>query len=283
MYDMDSHGLNVKLNIMINYPLNIAFNKVIINCFIMLWFLNVGAFANDAKGIEVIGQSHIDPAADEFLLTVTVAERGKMPSKLEAVVEKKINAIVNTVKQLSLNETNISTSRLNLTIIETAPSINLSGVKIKNNKKTSIYIDGQEVSDQINQGHNYQQPLFELSQKISLTFNTLEQYSQFLAYIIKIKINKVSSLSLDVKRRQQLYEKALQQALNQAKTKALYLAKTAGMTLGKVRFIKELSSISPKAKQQELMLNEDTSDVHGVLTQTRLISAKVLVKYDFKE
>ena len=45
----------------------------------------------------------------------------------------------------------------------------------------------------------------------------LINYAHLEFNLIKIKVNKVSSLSLDVKRRQQLYEKALQQALNQAK------------------------------------------------------------------
>ncbi len=266
-----------------NMQLTNIFNKHITHSLVMLTLLISPAHALIHEGIEVTGQGHIKVKSDEFSLTLTIAERGKIPSKLKILVDKKINSVVSTAKQLSLKESNISTAGEDLRLVNEKPSIKLQGLEVKKLRKTNIYIDGQDLNQQVSQNNNYQQPLFEFSRQISLSFNTLEQYAQFLAQIVKIRVSQVSSLSMGTKDREALYEKALEQAISHAKEKALRLAKATGERLGKVKFIKELSANYPTTMNTDEIMNVSTSGNDTSLTSSQVITARVLVKFSLKE
>ena len=55
----------------------------------MYLFISMQAIAFDEKGIEVSGQGSIVVIPDKFSLTLTITERGRLPSKLKVVVDNK--------------------------------------------------------------------------------------------------------------------------------------------------------------------------------------------------
>ena len=80
-------------------------------------------FAVEDVGIEVTGQGSVVVIPDQFSLTLTITERGRVPSKLKTLVDKKSNSVVNAAKSLAIKESNISSARVNLRATFTNSSV----------------------------------------------------------------------------------------------------------------------------------------------------------------
>ena len=259
--------------------------KVLIVSSVSLIFLlvPVQAYAFDNEGIEVSGQGSIVVIPDQFSLTLTITERGRLPSKLKALVDKKSNGVINAAKSLSIKEANISSARVNLRIVEEKPSIQVQGVEFNNGRQGSVYVDGQTINQQTNHIEKNKKPLFELSRQITVNFNEIDQYDSFLGQIIKINVSNISSLSMSVEGRDEYYQQALLQAISHAKQKAQRMADQAGQKIGKLILIKELSSNNYRPMYAEAMMRDTSSRAHTSLTGNQTITARVSVKFSFKD
>jgi len=241
------------------------------------------AHAFDDAGIEVTGEGSVLVTPDQFSLTLTITERGPVPSKLKALVDKKSNSVISSAKNLGLKESNILSARVNLRIIEEKPSIQVQGVELRKAKQGSVFIDGQEFNQQFSQNKTQKKPLFELSRQITVNFNKIEDYDSFLAKIIKLNVSHISSLLMSVKERDEFYQKALLQAISHAKDKAHRMAKQAGSSIGKLLLLKELSSNHYRPMYAEAMMSDSSRPAHGSLIGNQTITARVSVKFSLED
>ncbi|WP_019029073.1 SIMPL domain-containing protein [Colwellia piezophila] len=250
--------------------------------FIYLLFIPIQADAFSDLGIEVSGQGSVEVVADQFSLTLTITERGRVPSKLQALVDKKSNAVVNSAKSMAINDSNITSARVNLRIVTEKPSIKVQGVEYHKAKQGSIYVDGQSIYQATND-HAKQRPLFELSRQITVHFNKVSDYDRFLTDIIKINVSHISPLSMSVKERDEYYQQALLLAISHAKEKAQHMAKQAGATIDKLKFLKEVSSNHYRPMYSEARVSGASQRTHVSLIGSQTITARVLVVFSLKE
>ena len=239
-------------------------------------------FAVEDVGIEVTGQGSVVVIPDQFSLTLTITERGRVPSKLKALVDKKSNSVVNAAKSLAIKESNISSARVNLRIVTERPSIQVQGVEL-HKRQGSVYIDGQSINQQANSVNTHKQPLFELSRQITVKFDQVADYDSFLAQIIKINVSRISSLSMNVTARDEYYQQALLDAISHAQQKAQRMAKQAERGLGKLLLVKEVSSNHYQPMYAEAMMSDASPRGHTSLIGSQTITARVLVKFSLKD
>lgn len=239
-------------------------------------------FAVEDVGIEVTGQGSVVVIPDQFSLTLTITERGRVPSKLKTLVDKKSNSVVNAAKSLAIKESNISSARVNLRIVTERPSIQVQGVEL-HKRQGSVYIDGQSINQQANSVNTHKQPLFELSRQITVKFDQVADYDSFLAQIIKINVSRISSLSMNVTARDEYYQQALLDAISHAQQKAQRMAKQAERGLGKLLLVKEVSSNHYQPMYAEAMMSDASPRGHTSLIGSQTITARVLVKFSLKD
>lgn len=241
--------------------------------------MSLQALAFDDEGIEVSGQGSIVVTPDQFSLTLTVTERGRIPDKLKALVDKKSQSVINAANSLNVKNSNISSARVNLRIIEEKPSIQVQGLELNKNKHGSVFVDGKNINQQINHSNQDKPPLFELSRQITVNFNNIEQYDSFLGQVIKIKVSNISPLMMNVDDRDEYYQQALLQAISHAQQKASRMAKQAGKKVGKLVLLKELSSNNYRPLYSDAMMTSNSRTQHKSLTGNQTITARVLVKF----
>jgi len=246
-------------------------------------FFSAQAFSFDDTGIEVTGQGSVVVTPDQFSLTLTITERGRVPSKLKALVDKKSDLVIGAAKNLGVKELNILSARVNLRIIEEKPSIQVQGVELRKAKQGSVFIDGQELSKQANKHTTQNKPLFELSRQVTVNFNKIDEYDSFLTQVIKINVSHISSLSMSVKKRDEYYQQALLQSISHAKSKAQRMAKQAGVSVGKLLLVKELSSNHYRPMYAEAMMSDSSGGAHTSLIGSQTITARVSVKFSLEE
>ncbi len=250
---------------------------------LMLCMMPTAVFAFEDVGIEVSGQGQVVVIPDQFSLTLTITERGRVPSKLKSLVDKKSNSVINAAKNLKLSDSNISSARVNLRIVAEKPSIQVQGVDINRARQASIYIDGKSINQQSASVIENKKPLFELSRQIVVSFKDISEYDDFLAQIIKLNVSHISSLSMSVSAREEYYQQALLKAINHAKHKALRMSKQAGLNLAKIILIKELSSNQYRPMYAEAMMSDASPKSHSSLIGSQTITARILVKFSLKD
>lgn len=241
------------------------------------------AFSFDDSGIEVSGQGSVIVIPDQFSLTLTITERGRVPTKLKALVDKKSNSVVNAAKSLSVKERNITSARVNLRIIKEKPSIQVQGIEVNKTRQGSVYIDGQSINQQTTSVNEHKRPLFELSRQITVKFNSIDEYDRFLTQIIKINVSHISSLSMSVEGRDEYYQQALLKAISHAKEKAQRMAKQAGRKIEKLQMIREQSSNHYRPMYAKAMMSDASPEGHASLTGSQTITASVSVKFSLKD
>lgn len=245
----------------------------------LFMFMPQQATASSDEGIEVSGQGSIVVIPDQFSLTLTVTERGRVPDKLKALVDKKSEYVTSAANNLGIKNTNISSARVNLRVIEEKPSIQVQGLEFNKKKQGSVFVEGKSINQQINHGNQDKPVLFELSRQITVNFNNIEQYDSFLGQVIKVKVSNISPLMMNVDDRDEYYQQALLQAIDNAQKKAVRMAKQAGQKIGKLQLIKELSSNNYRPVYSDAMMMSNSRTQHKSLTGKQSISARVLVKF----
>lgn len=250
--------------------------------FILLYFISFGALSNEVLGIEVTGEGKVMTTPDNFSLSVTITERGRLTTKIKALVDKKSNNVILAAKRLGIKEQQITSARVNLRVINEKPSITVQGIEV--NKfaqnaqqkpiKNSIYVDGKELTS-----HKNKSTLFELSRQITVVFNSIDDYDRFLNDLVKIQVSHISSLSMSVAESEQYYQQALEKAIIHAKTKAEKIASRAGVSLGNLVYLKELSSNHYQPRYSMSMMASDRGPQHSSLVSSKPITASIVVKF----
>jgi len=236
-------------------------------------------------GIEVNGSGSVTVTPDNFSLSLRISERGRVTSKLKALVDKKSNLVMQAAKNLGIKNTNINSAQVNLRVIQEKPSITVQGLEFRNNNQSSAFIDGKEITKQIKQSQldKPKQTLFELSRKIQVNFTTIDDYDQFLTQLVKINVSHISSLSMNVTQRDKYYQQALLQAITQAKQKAQEMIAHSGGRLGKLIYLKEQSTNYYQPRYAQAMMSEASPANHSSLVGSQTIKASVLMKFAVTE
>ena len=261
----------------------LAFKLLII---IVLISNSANAFENDLRrdGIEVSGNGSVNIIPDNFNLSLNVTERGRVLSKLKSLVDKKSNLVMQVAKNLGIKSKSISSAQVNLRIIEEKPSITVQGLeftKSSKGSKGSIFIDGQDLTNQIkkDQKKQHKKALFELSRHIQVSFTNIDDYDRFLTQLVKINVSHIAPLSMNITERDKYYQQALLKAIVQAKDKAQKMIQHAGGRLGKLIYLKEQSTNYYQPRYAQAMMSESSSVNHSPLVGSQSINASVLMKF----
>ncbi len=239
-------------------------------------------FANTSDyGIEVRGQASILVEPDRFSLSIAVVERGRWTDKVRLLVDHKSNQVIRAAQRLGIKSQNINSASVSLRVIKEKLTVELHGVEVNqrrpNNQKNKVYV-GVPPS---NNEDNIKPQSFELSRTITVNFSEIKDYDQFLNAVIKIGVSQISPLTMSVGDTNKYYQQALAQAIKNAKTKALQIAIQSEQKLGKLVYVKEVSSNHYRARYNSAMMST-TSVGHNSQVGNQVINASVLVKYSIE-
>ncbi|MCI2284144.1 SIMPL domain-containing protein [Colwellia sp. MSW7] len=240
------------------------------------------AFANTQEsGIEVTGQATVLVELNQFVLSISIAEKGHFTDKIRAIVDNKSNQVIDVATNIGVKPRDINSARVYLRIIKEDPKMNIQGVSINqalsNTQKGKVHL-GTNSTKTVD---NVAQQFFELSRNITVKFSDIDDYDRFLNAVIKIGVTHISPLTMTVDDTDKYYEQALSLAINNAKAKALQIANQAGQSLGKLVYLKEVSSNHYSARfSASRMVN--SSFEHSSQIGTKEINASVLVNYSIE-
>lgn len=267
---------------MTKFPTSSFARKLAISaCFIFIFPNAVYANTQD-YGIEVRGQASVLVEPDSFALSIAITEKGRLTDKIRARVDHKSNQVIEVAKNLGIKSQNINSARVSLRVIKEPLTIDVHGVEVNqrlpNNQKSKVYV-GTPPS---NNEDNVSPQFFELSRTITVNFLDIKDYDQFLNAVIKIGVSQISPLTMSVGDTDKYYQQALGQAIKNAKMKAQKIANQAEQKLGKLVYVKELSSNHYRARYNSAMISTNASYEHSSQIGNQAISASVLVKYSIE-
>lgn len=256
------------------------FSTVLTLSVFFVFMLPSSAAANfQDYGIEVKGQGSVLVAPDSFTLSVAIIEQGRLTDKIRAVVDHKSNQVLNIAQSLGIKPESINSARVSLRVIEKKLNVTVHGLdvnqRLANNQKSKVYVGVNPA----NQRNKASLQYFELSRNITVNFSDIKDYDQFLNQIIKIGVSRISPLTMSVDDTDKYYQQALAQAITNAKTKAQQIAKQAAQSLGKLIYVKEVTSNHYLTQYNAPMRSESAAYSHNSQVGNQTISASVLVKY----
>lgn len=236
-------------------------------------------------GIEVKGQASVLVEPDSFALSISIKEIGRLTDKIRTIVDHKSNQIIAVAQQLGIKDQQINSARVSLQVVKDESVIDLYGLEVNqrlpNNQKSKVYLG---VPKQENAKHisNTRPQYFELSRNITINFSDIKDYDHFLNAIIKIGVSQISPLTMSVEDTDKYYQQALGQAIKNAKAKAVQIANQTEQSLGKLVYVKEISSNHYRARYNAPMMSANASFEHSSQIGSQQISASVLVNYSIE-
>ncbi len=264
-------------------------NKLLITCFSRLAAFTIYivlmqssyAFANTSEyGIEVRGQASVLVEPDSFALSIVITEQGRLTDKIRAVVDHKSNQVIAFAKQLGIKLSQINSARVSLRVVKNNAVINVHGLSVNqslpNNQKSKVFVSTNP------RENNNQLQYFELSRTITVNFEKIKDYDQFLNQVIKIGVSHISPLAMSVGDTNKYYQQALTLAIKNAKTKAQQIAIQSEQSLGRLVYVKELSSNHYRSRHNASIMQASTTFEHNSQVGNQLINASVLVKYSIE-
>ncbi len=256
---------------------------IILLSFTLLTSVVVHATTLEEHVIEVRGQSSVSVTPDNFSLTLAIVQIGRNISKLRSLVDHKSNQVINIAESLDISPGNINSARVNLWLVKDHSVVDVQVVdmdqKFPQNNSGKVYAG----TDSIGNRSKDKTQNFELSRTITVKFLNIEDYDKFLNKVIKVGVERIYPLTMSVTNSDNTYQQALAKAIDNAKEKAKQVAKQANVILGKLVYLKELSSNHYQARlTASNMYSESTIEHHSQVADT-IISASVLVKFAIKE
>lgn len=244
--------------------------------------INVYAATLENNVIEVRGQATVSMEPDNFAVALDIMQTGRNISKIRVFVDSKSEQVIAMAKSLSIAEININATQIHVQVAQEQSNIYIQGVEVKQrqvqNNNSKVYVGGDFADSNTNNIQN-----FELSRTITIIFSTLDDYDAFLSNVIKMGIERTSPLVVSVSKSEGSYQQALSNAIKNAKNKAKKIAQQAHLTLGKMTYLKELSSNDYQAKIPVANTHFDFTLKHQPQVIATAISASVLVKFAIRE
>lgn len=229
-------------------------------------------YANAKQGIEVIGKASVTAMPDQFSLTLSIKERGKLAAKVKQQVDHKSELIRKMFIKQGVKSSNIDSSQLRMFPIYEKPSIELHNNQIE--KKVSR---GEKVTFNTRSNNDELQRVksFEVGRTLTVTFTKLSVYDKIIDNVVKLGVSHISPLNMSFSAPEKLYQQALEQAIKNAKNKAQNIAQQAGVKLGPLLSLTETGYHAPSRYR---MASEASSAFTSQVTD-KSISAQVVVNY----
>lgn len=248
---------------------------------------NSMAFSDESPSIEVKGQASVLAEPDQFSLTIAIAERGQHTNKIRAIVDHKSNQVIRVAENLGIENNNINSAKVTLRIIEIKPSISVDGVEVTQRLGNKSFPDKQYGKVNVgtivaNNPNKIKPKYFELRRTISINFDRIEDYDQFLNKIIKLGVQHIYPLAMTVENTEKHYQQALIQAFNNAKDKADLISRHSNVELGKLLFVKEQSSNYYRPRVYSAKMSAESTTNHSSQVGSQMINASVLVKFSIQ-
>lgn len=263
--------------------------------FLLFLFINLVTFSmqsvalsDDIPSIEVKGQASVLAQPDHYSLSIAIIERGRLTSKIRAIVDHKSDQVIQVAKNLGIKDPDINSAKVSLRVIEAKPSIKMEGMALSQNVSNASFANDKHSKvyagiKPVNKQNNVKPQYFELRRSISINFSRIEDYDQFLSKVIKLGVSHIYPLTMSVENSEKHYQQALELALDNAKEKATRIANHANVTLGKLIFVKEQSSHYYRPRLSAAMMSSEMVANHSSQVGNQVINANVLVKFSLAQ
>jgi len=227
------------------------------------------------NGIEVTGKASVSAMPDQFLVTLTVKERGFSASKTKRLVDRNSQMIIDAASSFDIDKKLIQSTQLSIRVNYDKPAINFQTVDVKalsnNDLKTKVRANIKD--------NNKKQLHFDISRKIIISINDLSIYDRLLDKIVKIGVTEISPVQMSVKGSEELYMRALDKAIIDAKEKAQRIANQAGVKVGPLKYLKETSY---GGHNRYSFTSEALADSFSSSVGQRAISAQVIATFSLQ-
>jgi uncharacterized protein YggE len=188
-------------------------------------------------GIEVMGKASVSAMPDQFLVTLTVKERGFNAGKTKALVDRNSQMIVDAASSFGIDKKLIQSTQISIIVNYDKLSSNLQAVDVK-----TTFNEVVKAKIRTNAKKKYNEHLsIDVSRKIIIPINDLSIYDRLLDKVINIGATEISPVQMSIKGSEELYMQALDKAIIDAKVKAQRIANQAGVKLGLLKYLKETS------------------------------------------
>lgn len=223
-------------------------HKNLLICSCILFFLVISSSFANQTGIVVTGAATEKVVPDMALFSFAISGRGKELAALKNQIDKNTADTVALCKKLGVNTKAISSSEIS--------------IRPQYNYRTNSFIG------------------YEVSRQIKVELHDLSKYTDLVNGAIKSGITTINSISLDIKNRISLEQKALVAAVADARQKALMIAKSAGVSLGELLYVKEAAGQTRFETYGFRDSRAASGLVKGVFEPGEIsVSGKVLVRY----
>lgn len=193
-------------------------------------------------GISVSGKATINKAPDQFVIRLSIVERGISAAKAKQRVDIKAQQVIRSIKTFGVEDSALKTIQLRINPIYPRNKVAVDKVyapvsSLGNDHVVSVNAKNSS-SDQV-------QIEFDVSRDIDVTITDFSIYEKLLDKVTKLGVSRISPAQASISDAESLYQKALLLAVTNASEKALKLAKKLGVKLGQVSKLEELSYRAP--------------------------------------
>lgn len=216
---------------------------------------NEGRLQKDTLTISATAE--VDAVPDLATARFAVVTEGLSPEAVQEVNTRKINKVLDFLKDEGIDEKDIKTQNYNL----------FPRYKYDEGEQTLVG--------------------YSLNQTITVKMRDLEQVGDIIAGVVDSGANTISSLNFSIEDPGELQQEARKLALEKAKEKAKELADVAGVKLGKVITFSESSVSFPPFYPQPYLLERDAAISFGgggptIEPGSTMVSATVSVTFELK-
>ncbi|WP_448556569.1 SIMPL domain-containing protein [Thalassotalea montiporae] len=240
-------------------------------------------FAEQAKGITVVGKASIAKAPDQFKVVFTLEQRTAIIAKAKAKIDQQTNLLTRAAKAMRIKDDDIKTTSVQVVPIYPKPNTNLHRVYVEQdfNQSDGVVALNGNAESKVKARPDRAEIVFDLRRQVEVILTDVDDYERLLDKALKIGVTRISPVQSSLAKAETLYQQALTQAVANAKTKALRLAENLGVELGPVQMLNEHAYRAPG---QVMMAAEafDGARQMKSYSGTSEISAEVTVTFMLK-
>lgn len=191
--------------------------------------------------ISVSGEGKVYAKPDVALVSLGVTTQAETVADATKTGTEKMNAVIEAVKGLGVDEKDIQTTNYNLSpVYKSTDKILISPVSLESSYRSSTIITGSSMTDSSQEITGYK-----LIQNVQVKIRDFTKIGEILSKATDSGSNQIGDLQFTIDNPEQFKEQARAQAIAQAKTKAESLARESGIKLGKLINIYESNYYSP--------------------------------------
>lgn len=207
-----------------------------------LLFLSNFCVAAEQNGISVSGKATITKEPDQFLIQLSITERGVSAAKAKQRVDLISKNVINSVKSFGIKDNELKSTQLRINPVYTRNRVAVDKVYMP----VGQHKEKQVASIKANNINNKEVPIeFDVTRQIEITLANFSVYEALLDKVTGLGVTRISPAQSSISNAEDLYQRALELAVSNAQQKAKKLAKQLGIKLGNVTKIEELSYRAP--------------------------------------